>query len=547
MTRTIQPRSYDCIVQNWLDHNIYGHDKRYNDQGRYGNRIFFSGPSIYSYGTHFEMARVLFSGTGKNREAVAILVNGERASVTTSRHQGILRDAIARHMSKIPSVIIPFGALDAANIDMDSVKIIHTLNDRRIPIHHEADRPPRNYRYLSDVPVYRSVDWSDDERVLWWQWYRAKDWQDKLDNLLLRVRQVERRIADGEEHRSWEQPFDIQVDKLRVEIAQHHERGISTNYSGYAHIGQKLEPTGERLTGWVNEYDGGREVRGYHDGLHVRGVGERATVEYPDDDGKWRWVTHRHILGESLIQSNVRAFKRVTCHRCDGDGMTRSVIPQSTRDTWWSYGEKLVTRRNVPVPYSGEYNQRWNLWTTHDEMIYMLPLPRSFYNCTECRGTGKLRTQYMRRNVKFLSGFDHGEPHLAYFFCEMPKCDATTVDEAYEALKPDTVRMAEAMGREVKRQGDIFAVPTTMDTRSLKKIAKRFGRRNGDDARRRASMLLGTNHQGTEVIHANDGTIYARGCLWHVPDGRTNDHVRVKLGKQWHIIVKNTVPVRRSN
>jgi hypothetical protein len=188
----------------------------------------------------------------------------------------------------------------------------------------------------------------------------------------------------------------------------------------------------------------------------------------------------------------------------------------------------------------------------------------------------------MRRAVKFLSGFDHGEPHLAYFFCELPKCDATTVDEAYEALKPDTVKLAESMGRDVKRQGDIFAVPTTESTAALKKRAKTIGRRNPktmreviekgmkqrdlfgrtttpvlsrtkvpipddeQDRERAASMLLSTNHQGTEVIQTHDGTIYARGCLWHVPDGRTNDHVRVKLGKAWHIIVKNTVPVRRA-
>ena len=48
----------------------------------------------------------------------------------------------------------------------------------------------------------------------------------------------------------------------------------------------------------------------------------------------------------------------------------------------------------------------------------------------------------------FLSGFDHNERRPSYFLCELPPgCTAGTLAEAYEALKPDGVRLAEQMGR----------------------------------------------------------------------------------------------------
>ncbi len=60
------------------------------------NTVFFDGPSIFSYGRHFEMAR--FVGE-------AVLVNCARYSVTTSKHQSWVRQAITHHrVFKVPSM-----------------------------------------------------------------------------------------------------------------------------------------------------------------------------------------------------------------------------------------------------------------------------------------------------------------------------------------------------------------------------------------------------------------------------------------------------------
>lgn len=150
---------------------------------------------------------------------------------------------------------------------------------------------------------------------------------------------------------------------------------------------------------------------------------------------------------------------------------------------------------------------------------------------TEVRG-GKNRKSY------FLSGFDHNESRALYFFCELPTgVNPTTVAEAYECLKPDVVKTAEANGRSVERQGDIFAIEvTTANKKDLRKAGARFEKHG---------YLLNTNHTATEVAYMPDGVTLVRGTMTHSPEFRAADHSRVKLGdgKTWHIAIKNTVPI----
>lgn len=194
---------------------------------------------------------------------------------------------------------------------------------------------------------------------------------------------------------------------------------------------------------------------------------------------EYTWETSRHWLGESLISGNVTDTRRIRCRPCKGE----------------------------------RYRQ-----------------------CDRCHGRGG-RTVSKIRSAKFLSGFDRGETRPSYFFCELPATDAVTVEDAYEALKPDTVRMAEQMGRTVFRQGDIFAVELSGRTTraALRRAGATFEKRG---------QLLGTNHEATEVALLPDGTTVARGCLYHAPGSwRRPDHARVSLGSGFHVIVKNTVPL----
>lgn len=67
--------------------------KQSQDEGRsHGHRMHFTGPVIYSYGSHFPMARIVAND--------CVLVNCDTASVTTSRHQGEVHHAIRQRMFK---------------------------------------------------------------------------------------------------------------------------------------------------------------------------------------------------------------------------------------------------------------------------------------------------------------------------------------------------------------------------------------------------------------------------------------------------------------
>ena len=609
---TIQPRSYDCIARDWIDRAVHGKPAKYNDRGHYGERVYVSGSAIFSYGRHFEMARVLYEGKGRNRRPKMILINGERASNTTTKHQGYVRGEASR--SGLPSCIIPYGALEAANIDLDSINVLDAQPDKWLTIDHASTSAPRWAKYI-DRAEYVEVEWSDEENERWNDWHDWAKHAERIDGLHRKVEwgiETWNKLVAGEEVTSKYWLTDLPKNYAELQRIKGREPADLGKPRGYGYMGdgavyrpappKKLIPTGERVQGYVHHHQMGEVSGVLADGTPVRVVMPGRELHGPDDDGQWRWTTRRHILGESLIEADVRAHRMVVCSDCSGDGWTPSS-PAMLRskhladvyggDVDWRYVSRdddhpmPATERRVPVPYVGDVRHGWNLWTNFVEPVWgIFPLAKEHYPCRSCSGRGRVQQHILRRKVKFLSGFDHGEPHLAYFFCELPKCDASTVDEAYEALKPEVVKLAEAMGRDVKRQGDIFAVETTATKKELMANAKAYGRRNpnvpgrvtlqdiidadeyqppsrwdretrdewnertfkvpGYREQREASMLLGTNHQGTEVIQTKDGTIYARGCLWHVPDGRTNDHVRVKLGNAWHIIVKNTVPVRRS-
>lgn len=138
----------------------------------------------------------------------------------------------------------------------------------------------------------------------------------------------------------------------------------------------------------------------------------------------------------------------------------------------------------------------------------------------------------------FVSSFDYQESRPLYFLAELPRgSKPETVEDAILALSPRIVHAAIAQGREVKRQGDMFAVPTSLTTKAVRE-------RTGATIARMVGVF-GTDHVTTEVLTGKGGITYARGTMHHRPGGQA-DHRKVTLGKQWHLMVPNTVPRRRA-
>lgn len=405
--------THDQVVDRWLQKAMGKTDK--SNYSRTRNIFAGRGPrrdadKIYSYGYHFEMGRVLRDKKGQPR---LILLNGDNYSMTTSRHQSTVRAWVNR--CGLPSVIIPYSALDAAGVDKDSVELIDRSEDRMEETHHSSPAVPPGSQWTTR-PVMGYVDLTPEEiteRLL-------KKNQEGRQHVIDRLVVAEREGPDSYWAKYPPQPWQDLTELESYELRGHY-REIGTETFLHLH----------------------------------RRTWDRVEIEDNEDGTKtYKWVTRRHWLGESVI------------------------------------------RATVSVP------------------------------------GGKNRRRF------FISGFDHQEPRPLYFFCELPRAaKPATLDDAYQALKPQAVVMAEAMGRPVQRQGDIFAINLrSANKRQLRKRGARFEKRG---------TLLATNHEATEVAYLPDGTTLARGVLYHNPQWRAADHRRVRLHDGWSVVIKNTVPTTK--
>jgi len=126
-----------------------------------------------------------------------------------------------------------------------------------------------------------------------------------------------------------------------------------------------------------------------------------------------------------------------------------------------------------------------------------------------------------------------------YFLAELVT-DRTpnSLEDAIQFLKPRIVREAEAQGSNVLRQGEWFAIPTTMRTSELMDDVQR-----GMAAHSQHRILGKDGHHELEeaVIYKagpRKGQVYARGVLRHT----NNEHVDLNLGTvRWYLIAHNVV------
>jgi hypothetical protein len=221
-------------------------------------------------------------------------------------------------------------------------------------------------------------------------------------------------------------------------------------------------------------------------------------------------------------------------------------------------------------------------------------------------GQSVFRAAYRGSNGKryfanFLSGVDDTPTGSGYFLVQLPRgANVESVASAIESLKPQT------MGIECKRQGDLFAIPTEFNMRKLRTMGADIRRSALAGEGRRAKIrerwedrfttalmemgmptasweyrqypdnvqwrnykrmhahysamvqrelrewdsthaihtrreLYGTRHFGTDIAILPNGVTLARGTIRH----SNGDHSMLRLGKVWHIVVRNTVPLAK--
>lgn len=470
-------------------------------------RMPIRGDRIFSYGSHFELARLIRDKKG-NPESW--LLNGDRSTMTTmTSHQPAIRSVLSFGPgSDLPRVTIPHQALAAAGIDFDSIRILEVTPDRNIEHNVTTYEFPEGARWRDDEIIDTYEKWGDVDKD-------GNLWEDSM----FAEPQPERRYNEQSFDAYW--PLD-QAWRKRL-AAFREERGVhrAVIQPMVSHIKRNLYVNSR--TRW-NRWD--------------------VTVT---SDGRTRYsrTYSQHVLGASLISAEVVYSRTVKCPACNGSG----GAPEPWQDPWEvrRYQQALADWEESHEEWDARHAEQLKVfrekWGEESEPPPWLttptapPAPVPFHSqCQQCGGRRRIPAPAGRRRAKFLSGFDANESRPSYFFCELPpRCKANTVEEAYEALKPESVRLAEQMGRTVLRQGDIFAIPLESVTkRALTKQGARFEKKG---------RLFNTNHAATEVAYLPGGVTIARGTLRHVPEFRQPDHRMVSLGKQWFVVQKNTVPI----
>jgi hypothetical protein len=144
----------------------------------------------------------------------------------------------------------------------------------------------------------------------------------------------------------------------------------------------------------------------------------------------------------------------------------------------------------------------------------------------------------------YISGYDANEDPPLYFLARLPH-EVTSYKDAIEALKPESVKLAEAQGLEVLRQGDMFAIPTKYSTNDLLQKGAVIEEYKENFKLVPTCSLYGTGHCTEKMARLPDGTQLGRGMMMHRPGSRRPDHQDLPLSpSKWYIIVKNTVPIQ---
>jgi hypothetical protein len=97
--------------------------------------------TIFSYGRHWPLAQIMPDAQGNARGWW--LVNGDRHTNSTNRHQADVRSAVQR--TGLPVMILTFDGMNRAGIDRDTVKPVEVTADRYTWEAYTPGREPRDY------------------------------------------------------------------------------------------------------------------------------------------------------------------------------------------------------------------------------------------------------------------------------------------------------------------------------------------------------------------------------------------------------------------
>lgn len=536
-------RTTDDVVEFFAD-RIEAHPDDLPSLGSFArvSSMSVNGDRIIHYG-HFDLAQIV---RDKRGHAKLVVLNGDRwggpsgFGPSTSSRQAQVRQAVER--TGVYSIIVPVTALAAAGIAPGDIEPIDVRDDRHETEHRSSSTKPGKEHVMMPCPEGRTAITS----------LYVSGTHDCETGSLYR-----RREGGWEE---WPQDATVPED-----VVLHDEQPFPD------------EPS------ILDDEGGWRAWRDRWSQYHGRQVPGRVPLKVPNpervyvgrskwqvaelgEDGIWRWEVEHHFLGDSLFRARLRervnvkptpeqvaAFERHRHAASMATSLREHLFDENRAGRNWDdheQGELFPGRRHrwhsgYAVPRSpemiAELEREAEHWNDEVEAAWraFTPLIPRGQDAMTSRDDRLVIQRTRRRTAYFLSSFDYQESTPLYFLCELPRgARPTTVEEAIDCLKPPEVVAAEARGLQVTRQGDLFAIPTRLTKRQIRRMLRRTGFQ-------KRLRVLGTNHSVTEGVMCKGGAVLGRGVMRHEPDGwRGADHKPQRMGdgKTWHLLVRNTVP-----
>jgi hypothetical protein len=122
--------SHHDIIVRWLDTLEGKRDGRGNRMRNIrGSNVYAEGSVLYSYGSHFHLAE--YYPSDRRRHRALFLLNADRVSNTTTRHQSDTRGAVYGRAPSMSAdvILLPFSALDAAGIIHETIRPLEVRED----------------------------------------------------------------------------------------------------------------------------------------------------------------------------------------------------------------------------------------------------------------------------------------------------------------------------------------------------------------------------------------------------------------------------------
>jgi hypothetical protein len=546
--------SHREIIERWLDVLAGATDRRGRPLRPYHrtSNVWFEDDTLYSYGRHFPLAH--FLPAGRYRTRPLFLLNGDRFSNSTTRHQSDARGAVQPAADRFGAdvIILPFSALDAARVDMATIRPLEVRPDRREVVESvtidvdldDIDTAGARWRstvsgYGPDGPASWEVvraEWTAGaytiarEADLDGTWRRDPYARSDAGHILGSV-DVRRNgagwILERSEHRLGDSVFLATVsetvrrrrpctvaDVVSAALATVQNQSDARRWD----VGKRspsaadllrdplalLEPSApivetvdvRRRRRFLSAFDRNEPAPLYFLAtLPTRSTAR--TVDVALEDLAPAAVHAAYARGRDVVRQGDIFGIATNLSDADIEAMTsaRARLTQWTRSASARKGETGYRR-----PWSRSELER-------------LPAARR-------RHYRRLMAQYQ---TDPRAGIPIGRRSMSGQWDHWRFCDRARAVSAWRhslALAADDIR------------------PDLAPMRAL-----------GDRERMRAVLAIhGTAHSATEVVRAA-GAVYARGVMRHVPDieaGRNGvrDHVNAKLGdgETWYLMVRNTVP-----